>query len=108
MKTKLSALILLTISSCAASITVYPSTIQLTGRNVTQVVAVSSGERDVTPDCTFQIAAISIAMVSKEGLVTAAGDGKSSLAVACKGERAVVPVTVASAREQPKVSFVKD
>src|SRR5436305_15139667 len=108
MKTNLFASILFSLPALGAGVTVYPPSIQLTGRNASQVVAVSSGERDMTPECTFQVAASSIATVSKDGLVTAAGDGKASLAVACKGERVLVPVTVASAREEPKLSFGKE
>ena len=108
MKTNHFALIVLSLPAWGASVTVHPPSIQLTGRNASQVVTVSSGERDVTSDCTFQVGSAAIATVSKDGLVTAAGDGKSSLTVACKGERVVAPVTVASAREEPKLSFVKD
>src|SRR5205809_665781 len=108
MKTNFCALIIFSFPAWGAGVTVYPLSIHLTGRNASQTLAVSSGERDVTTECSFQMAAGAIATVSKDGLVTAAGDGKSSLTVTWKGERVVVPVTVASAREEPKLSFVKD
>ena len=41
-------------------------------------------------------------------MVTALADGKSSLKVSCGGSQAVVPVKIAAAREEPKLSFVKD
>src|SRR5205085_8403231 len=50
----------------------------------------------------------SILSVSKDALVTALSDGKSSLKVSCAAAQTVVPVNVISAREQPKLSFVKD
>jgi uncharacterized protein YjdB len=92
----------------AAGISAYPGAVQLTGRNATQVLAVSAGERDVTAECTFELTNGAVAKVSKDGLVTAASDGKSSLTIRWKGERVAVPVTVNSAREEPKLSFVKD
>jgi len=101
-------LIVASFPAWGAGITVYPPSISLTGRNASQVIAVSSGERDVTTECSFQLAHSAIATVSKEGLVTAAADGRSSLTVTYKNERVVVPVSVSSAREEPKLSFVKD
>src|ERR1044071_7844796 len=82
----------------AAAISVYPPSINLTGRHAGQLLAVSSGERDITADCVFQLANPAIAAVSKAGLVPAAADGRSTVTVTCKGERVTVPVTVASAR----------
>ena len=92
----------------AAAITVYPPSISLTGRNASQLLAVSSGDRDITADCAFQLSNTAIASVSKTGLITAAADGRSTLTVSCKGERATIPVAVASAHGEPKLSFVKD
>src|SRR5262245_53533592 len=40
-------------TSASAAIFVYPSVVELNGRNATQVLAVSAGERDVTAECTF-------------------------------------------------------
>ena len=76
MKTNVVALIAVALPVWGAGITVYPPSIQLTGRNASQVVAVSSGETDITADCTFQVTRAGIALVSKEGVVTAAGDGR--------------------------------
>ena len=92
----------------AAALSAYPDAVQLTGRNATQVVTVSAGERDVTSECTFEVSNAAVAQVTKDAMVTAAGDGKSSLTIRWKSERVVVPVTVSSAREEPKLSFVKD
>src|SRR5215475_9871823 len=95
-------------SAAAAGISVYPAAVQLTGRNATQVLAVSAGERDVTSECTFELSNAAVAQVSKDGLITAATDGKSNLTIHWKGERIVATVTVRSAKDDPKLSFVKD
>ena len=50
MKTNLLALIAVSIPTWGAGISVYPASISLAGRNASQVVAVSSGERDVTAE----------------------------------------------------------
>lgn len=91
-----------------AGISAYPNVVQLTGRKATQVLAISTGERDVTSECTFSLANAAVATVSKNGLVTAIADGKSVLTIGWRGERVTVPVAVTSAREDPKLSFVKD
>ena len=106
MKTRIITLFALSIPAWAAGITVHPSSITLTGRNATQVIAVSAGDRDVTAESTFRLTGG--ATVSQAGVVTSAADGKSSLTVTWKNERAVVPVTVSSAKVEPKLSFVKD
>src|SRR5438552_13880624 len=93
---RLSALTLLLSLPAAAAITVYPPSISLTGRNASQLLAVSSGDRDITADCAFQLSNTAIASVSKTGLITAVADGRSTLTVSCKGERATVPVAVGS------------
>lgn len=102
------AIALMSPGAWAAGISAYPGAIELTGRNATQVLAVSAGERDVTPECAFELSNGTVAKVSKEGLVTATGDGKSNLTIRWKGERVVIPVTASSTREEPKLSFVKD
>src|SRR5262245_55679608 len=106
MKTEIVTLFALSLPAWAAGIAVYPPSINLTGLNATQVVAVSAGDRDVTAECTFRLTGS--ATVSNAGLVTSAADGKSSLPVTWKNERVVVPVTVTSAKVEPKLSFVKD
>ena len=106
----------LTLSDCSCSrflhgargLTVYPPSIELTGRNATQVLAVSLEGRDVTAECTFAPADRALLTVSKEALVTAQADGKTTLKVSCGGSQAVAPVKIAAAREEPKLSFVKD
>src|SRR5947209_8441959 len=85
-----------------AGISAYPAAIQLSGRNATQTLAISAEDRDVTSECTFAFANQSLAKVSAQGVVSAMEDGKSSLTIRWKGERIVVPVTVAAAREEPK------
>ncbi len=102
------ALFLLSFPAWSAGLTVYPPSIELTGRNATQVLAVSLEGRDVTAECTFAPANRALLTVSKEALVTAHADGKSFLKVSCSGSQAVVPVKIAAAREEPKLSFVKD
>lgn len=92
----------------AAGISVYPPAINLIGRNATQVVAVSAGERDITAECSFRLGNAAVAQVSKDGLVSAAADGASQLAVQCGSETARIPVTISSAHEDLKLSFVKD
>jgi len=94
--------------SWAASISVHPEVIRLTGRNAGQTLVVSAGERDVTAQCSFELANPSMAKVSAAGVVTALADGKSSLTIRCNSDRLVVPVTVTAALEEPKPSFVKD
>ena len=64
MKTKLSIAVLWLIPSWAASISAHPEVIRLTGRNATQTLVVSAGERDVTAECTFELANPSLAKVS--------------------------------------------
>src|SRR5262245_17568229 len=102
------ALALVAIPAWSARLSVYPPSIKIAGGNANQVMAVSLGERDVTAECAFQLANSAIATVSKDGVVTAMADGKSSLTVSCKGQRVVVPVTISSAGVEPKLSFVKD
>ena len=101
------ALSLLVSSGWTAAISTYPAAVQLTGRNSTQVIAVSAGESDVTAECALGISNAAVAKIS-DGVITAIGDGKTNLTVRCKGERVAVPVTVRAAREEPKLSFVKD
>src|SRR5262245_42072498 len=94
--------------AAAAGVSAYPSSILLQGEKATQTVVVSAGDRDVTGDCTFRISDASVASVSKQGVLTAAADGRATLEVQCKEGRASVPVTVTSAGEKPQLSFVKD
>jgi uncharacterized protein YjdB len=94
--------------AAAAGISVYPAAVQLTGRNATQVLAVSAGERDITNECTFELSNAAVAQVSKDGLITAAADGKTNLTIRWKGEHIAATVTVRSAKDDPKLSFVKD
>src|SRR5215472_3226701 len=91
-----------------AQLVVYPPSIELTGRNATQVLAVSLDGREVTSECRFTAADQALFTVSKEAVVTAHADGKSTLKVSCRGTETVVPVRIASAREEPQLSFVKD
>jgi uncharacterized protein YjdB len=98
----------LTVPAWSAGISIYPPSISLTGRNATQVVVVSAGERDVTAECSFQVADAGIASVSEAGLITASADGQSKLTASCAGEKTQVSIKVASASEEPKLSFVKD
>ena len=107
-KTSLLVATLCSVNCWAAGISAYPAAIQLTGRSATQTLAVSAGERDVTAQCTFELANQSLANVSAAGVVSALADGKTSLTIRYQGERISVPVTVAAAREEPKLSFVKD
>src|SRR5215467_6618012 len=108
MRTKLPITAILALPLCAAGISVYPQAIHLTGRNATQNLAVSAGERDITAECTFELANRTLAKVSAQGMVSALADGKGSLTVRWKQDRIIVPVTVTAAREEPKLSFVKD
>lgn len=108
MKTKLLIAGLCSLPFWAAGISAYPEAVRLQGRNATQTLAVSSGEQDVTSQCTFDLANPSLAKVSAEGVVSALTDGKSNLTIRYKGERVVIPVTVSAARVEPKLSFVKD
>jgi hypothetical protein len=108
MKIKAVALVVLCVPAWSADLVVYPPSIELTGRNATQVLAVSLGGRDVTAECTFTPVNRALMTVSKEAVVTAQADGKSSLKVSCGGMVALAPVKIAAAREEPKLSFVKD
>ncbi len=102
----------------AAEISVHPPAVQLQGAKATQILVVSAGARgrresgggarDVTARCVFRVSNAAIAAVSKDGLLTAAADGRTMLAVSCKEGRASVPVTVTSAGRKPEISFVKD
>ena len=102
------AALVLSVHARSASLTVYPPSIELTGRNATQVLAVSREGHEVTPECTFTPANPALLTVSKEALVMARDDGKSRLKVNCGGSQTIVPVKIVAAREQPKMSFVKD
>jgi Protein of unknown function (DUF1553)/Protein of unknown function (DUF1549)/Bacterial Ig-like domain (group 2) len=104
----LAFVLILSKPTLSAEITVYPPTIRLQGPNSTQVLLVNSGPRDITSECSFRIANGAVASVSAVGLVTAAADGKTTLAVVCKEGRSSVPLSVAAAGEMPKLSFVKD
>jgi hypothetical protein len=108
MKTKIPVAAILALPLYAAGISVYPETIRLTGRNATQNLAVSAGERDVTDECTFEMANRSLAKVSAQGMVSALADGTGSLTIRWRQDRIVVPVTVTAARVEPQLSFVKD
>jgi len=108
MKTKLLAAALAMLPLYGAGISAYPEAIHLTGRNATQTLAISAGERDVTAECTFELENRTLAKVSARGVVSAVEDGKGSLIIRWKQERIVVPVIVVAAREEPKLSFVKD
>src|SRR5437016_4844041 len=108
MKTKLLIAALCSLPCWAAGIAAYPQEVRLQGRNATQTLAVSLGEQDVTPQCTFELANQSLAKVTAAGIVSALADGKSNLTIRYKGERIVIPVTVSAAREEPALSFVKD
>src|SRR5215831_18812652 len=105
---RISLLALLALPAWSANLTVYPPSIELNGRNATQVLAVSLEGRDVTAECSFVPADRALLTVSRNVLSTARTDGKSTLKVSCGGSQAVVPVTIAAAREEPKLSFVKD
>ena len=102
------ALILLSKTTLAAEISVYPSTVQLQGPNATQVLLINSGQRDITGECSFRIANPAVASVSEVGVVTATADGKTTLTVVCKEGQAAAPLSVVAAGETPKLSFVKD
>ncbi len=108
MRTNGLALLVLCLPAWSADLTVYPPSIELTGRNATQVIAVSREGRDVTAECTFTPANPALLTVSKDALVTAQADGKTSLKVSCGGSQAVAPVRILAAHEEPKLSFVKD
>jgi hypothetical protein len=107
MKTRLTILAV-SLPLYAANISVYPSSIHLTGRNATQIIAVSLADRDITSGCSFAMASSRVATVSPDGVITAIGDGKSSLTIRCQGQRITVPISVSAAREEPNLSFVKD
>jgi uncharacterized protein DUF1549/uncharacterized protein DUF1553/Big-like domain-containing protein len=102
------ALLALSTVALSAEIEIYPPAIHLQGPRATQVLLVSSGQRDITGECSFRIANPVVASVSEAGVVTAAADGKSILTVVCKEGRKSVPLSVAAAGETPKLSFVKD
>ena len=99
---------LLSKTTLAAEISVYPQTIQLQGPKATQVLLVNSGQRDITAECSFRVANPAVASVSETGVVTAAADGKTALTVVCKEGQSNVPISVAAAGETPRLSFVKD
>ena len=81
MKTRLLIFVLFAFPSWGAGISAYPESIHLSGRNATQTLAVSAGERDVTAECTFELTNRSLAKVSAEGVLSALEDGKSSLTI---------------------------
>ena len=78
------------------------------GPHATQVLLVTSGQRDITSECTFRIVHPVVASVSEAGVVSAAADGNTTLTVVCKEGRSSAPLSVAAAGETPKLSFVKD
>jgi len=106
--TEILALLAVSWSAWAAGISVYPPTVRLEGAKATQVLVVSAGERDVTAECVFRLADPAMASISKDGVLTAASDGKTTLSVTCKEGRASTPVAVAAAAVKPQLSFVKD
>jgi hypothetical protein len=94
-------------------ITVLPSAVALEGPRATQQLVVTghyvSGTiRDLTPFCTFTTDNASIAAVSPEGLVSAAGNGATSLLVKAGPGSARVPVTVKDFDRPGPVSFRRD
>ncbi|HKV53377.1 MAG TPA: DUF1549 domain-containing protein, partial [Candidatus Binataceae bacterium] len=91
-----------------ASLMVYPSSIELTGRNATQILAVSREGHEVTAECTFTPDNPALLTISKEAIITAQADGQTRLKISCSGSQTVVPVKIVAARQQPKLSFVKD
>ena len=108
MKIRALGLFALSFPVWGAQLVVYPPSIELTGRNATQVLAVRLDGREVTSECRYNASDQALLTVSKEGVVTAHSDGKSTLKVSCRGTETVVPVRIASAREEPQLSFVKD
>lgn len=96
------------VPALAAGISVHPPSVRLQGAKATQVLVVNAGDRDVTAECNFRVSDAAIASVLKDGLLTAAADGKTLLAVSCREGRASVRVTVTSAGRRPEISFVKD
>jgi hypothetical protein len=95
-------------SLAQAAISVYPPKVELSGRDATQVLTISAGDRDVTAECTFEFSDGKIATVSKDGRITAAGDGQAILTVRWKDERVTVPTRVSSTGRKPTPGFVKD
>ena len=101
MKINAVALVVFCVPAWSADLVVYPPSIELTGRNATQVLAVSLGGRDVTAECTFTPVNRALMTVSKDAVVTAQADGKSSLRVSCDGMVALAPVKIAAAKSIP-------
>ena len=110
MRTAIEILALLVVTPAAwpAGISVYPAAVRLQGARATQVLVVNAGERDITAECEFRLRNPTIAAVTKDGVLTAASDGRTTLSVTCKEGRAAASVTVAAAAEKPQLSFVKD
>jgi uncharacterized protein YjdB len=95
-------------ASALADISVYPPTVELNGRNASQVIAVTADGRDVTGECAFESSDGAVATVSQEGVLSAAGDGHSTLTVRWRGRSVEVPTNVSSTRREPKLEFVRD
>ncbi len=108
MRTRLLILLAMATPAWAAGISVYPTSVHLLGADAQQVLTVSAAERDVTANCSFQLENTDVASVSEEGVLTATANGKTELAVECEQGNVEIPVSVASAGEKPKLSFVKD
>ena len=108
MRTRILTLLAVAAPAWASGVSVYPASVHLLGADATQVLTVSANDRDVTAGCSFELDHADVASVSPEGVLTALANGKTKLGVECDEGSATVPVSVASAGEKPKVSFVKD
>jgi hypothetical protein len=95
-------------TNSAADLSVFPSAIDLNGRNATQVLAVTAEGRDVTAECSFELSDGQVASISKTGVVTALADGNATLTVRWQNDSALVGTRVSSAGREPKLAFVRD
>ena len=103
--------VVLTVTELSAKtkLTVYPTTIRLTGKKAYQQLLVNAGQEghevDVTGQAKFRSVDPKIAQVTKDGRVESRGDGKGKIVVEVAGQTAEVTVEAVRSMEVAPISF---
>ena len=105
------AAVVLTVTELSAEtkLTVYPTTIRLTGKNAQQQLLVSASQQghqvDVTGQASFRSLDPEVAQVTEKGKVESRGDGKVKIVIEVAGQTAEVTVEAVHSTEVAPISF---